>query len=52
MQDFRDKVAVVTGGAGGIGKALVKALLDENASRASALFSIACNIVSEDEPVH
>jgi len=31
MQDFRDKVAVVTGGAGGIGKALVKALLDDGA---------------------
>jgi NAD(P)-dependent dehydrogenase (short-subunit alcohol dehydrogenase family) len=31
MQDFNNKVAVVTGGAGGIGKALVKALLDEGA---------------------
>ena len=31
MQDFSNKVAVVTGGAGGIGKALVKSLLDEGA---------------------
>ncbi len=31
MQDFSNKVAVVTGGAGGIGKALVKALLEEGA---------------------
>lgn len=31
MKDFNNKVAVVTGGAGGIGKALVKALLDEGA---------------------
>ena len=31
MQDFNNKVAVVTGGAGGIGKALVKALLDDGA---------------------
>ena len=27
MKDFKDKVAVVTGGAGGIGKALVKAFV-------------------------
>ena len=31
MRDFSNRVAVVTGGAGGIGKALVKALLDEGA---------------------
>jgi NAD(P)-dependent dehydrogenase (short-subunit alcohol dehydrogenase family) len=31
MQDFEGKVAVVTGGASGIGKALVRALLRENA---------------------
>eukprot|EP00977_Amphora_coffeiformis_P017030 scaffold5444_cov157-Amphora_coffeaeformis.AAC.8 len=31
MQDFNNTVAVVTGGAGGIGKALVKALLDDGA---------------------
>jgi NAD(P)-dependent dehydrogenase (short-subunit alcohol dehydrogenase family) len=31
VQDFRDKVAVVTGGASGIGEGLVGALLDEGA---------------------
>lgn len=31
MKDFRDKVAVVTGGASGIGEALVRALLSEGA---------------------
>ena len=31
MNDFSGKVAVVTGGAGGIGKSLVRALLDEGA---------------------
>ena len=31
MKDFRDKVAVVTGGASGIGEALVRALLNEGA---------------------
>lgn len=31
MQDFQDKVAVVTGGAGSIGRAIAKALLDEGA---------------------
>lgn len=31
MKDFSGKVAVVTGGAGGIGKSLVRALLDEGA---------------------
>ena len=29
MKEFRDRVAVVTGGAGGIGKALVRAFLKE-----------------------
>ena len=29
MKQFRDRIAVVTGGAGGIGKALVKAFLGE-----------------------
>ena len=31
MKDFRRKVAVITGGAGGIGSALARALLDEGA---------------------
>ncbi len=31
MQDFKDKIAVVTGGASGIGKAIVKQLLNEGA---------------------
>ena len=31
MQDFRDRIVVVTGGASGIGKALVKAFLGEGA---------------------
>ena len=31
MKDFRGKVAVITGGAGGIGSAIARALLDEGA---------------------